>query len=154
MHRQFGWFGHADIDTITKSELEVAPEWGFASGQIGYLPAAQPSWMSSVWERLQELQELPADWNGYGELPIALEAVAQTAKLLNDVGPMHQMPDIVPLPDGGLQIEWSGSGCELEIEVGPHGARSAFFVNDQGQEQGFEVANDVSEVQTLVAAMG
>ena len=59
------------------------------------------------------------------------------------------------MPDGGLQIEWSGSGCELEVEVRPHGGVAAFFVDADGHEQEFEVAaGDVSEVRTLVAAMG
>ena len=110
--------------------------------------------MIGIWERLRVLQELPADWNGYGEQPIALEAVAQTAKLLAGLGPSRLKPDIVPLSDGGIQIEWSNAGRELEVEVGPLGETQAYFVNAEGIEQEFDVAaDDVSQLRARIETM-
>lgn len=156
MHELVVWLGRTGIETMTGPAHESVLIWRLAPERsVVAPPIAQQIWMLRVWERLQALQELPENWNGYGESPVALEAVAQTAELLVDIGPTQPMPDIVPLCDGGLQIEWSDSSRELEIEVGPQGARTAFFVDDEGREQEFEVsAEDVPEIRTLVAAMG
>ncbi len=154
-HHFGGWFGKSGIETITKTRHEFPGIGRSASDLTTPLGTAQASWMTHVWERLQELQRLPENWNGYGELPIALEAVAQSVAFLSAIGPTVPIPDVMPMPDGGLQIEFSGSGCELEVEVRPHGGVAAFFVDADGHEQEFEVAaGDVSEVRTLVAAMG
>ena len=106
-------------------------------------------------ERLQLLQSLPENWNGYGELPITRGAVAQTAELLAALGPIRSAPDIVPTPDGGVQIEWSGGECDLEVEVQAVGRVSASFVGEDGIEHEFEVSvDDLTELQTRLAAMG
>ena len=106
-------------------------------------------------ERLQLLQSLPENWNGYGELPITRGAVARTAELLAALEPMHSTPDIVPTPDGGVQIEWSGGDCDLEVEVQAVGSISASFVGEDGIEREFEVpVDDLSELRTRLDAMG
>ncbi|MCY3586862.1 MAG: hypothetical protein OXG76_14330 [Acidimicrobiaceae bacterium] len=131
-----------------------AEAWHFAAERGAPAAGTQSGWMVGIWERLRVLQELPADWNGYGELPIALEAVAQTAKLLGALGLPHPKPDIVPVSDGGIQIEWSGAGSELEVEVGPQGETHAYLVNAEGVEQEFDVAADgVSQLRAHIEMM-
>jgi hypothetical protein len=59
---------------------------------------------------LEELRELPANWDSYGAVTISEEALA-TANALT----------FVPLADGGIQIELHAGGAELEIEISWNG---------------------------------
>lgn len=69
------------------------------------------------WE--QDLRSLQPDWNSYGGKPITEEAIAGMKKLLK----LLSTPGwVVPLSDGGLQIEWHGKDdFDVEIEIGPDG---------------------------------
>ena len=106
-------------------------------------------------ERLQLLQSLPENWNGCGELLITRGAVVRTAELLAALGPTRSTPDVVPTPDGGVQIEWSGDDGDLEVEVQAVGGISASFVGADGLEREFEVSvDDFAELRTRLAALG
>jgi hypothetical protein len=61
------------------------------------------------WEHAMRL--LRPNWNSYGAKPITEEAIAAMRKLL------EAKPHVVPLADGGLQLEWD----QAEIVIQPNG---------------------------------
>jgi hypothetical protein len=56
-----------------------------------------------------------AGWDGYKADPLTDDAIAAARQFLN------YNPAIVPLADGGLQIEWHTAGCTVELEFGSDG---------------------------------
>jgi hypothetical protein len=72
--------------------------------------------MTSAIERwvTKELEDLEPDWNGYGEKAIGEKAIDTLAWV-----------SVVPLSNGGLQLEWHTTQFDIEIEVGPDGSLRA-----------------------------
>ena len=68
----------------------------------------------TVDEKLLRLVELPPNWDGYHAKPITIEAVETARRMLSGA-------PIVPLPGGGIQIEWHLDGHEVEITIAPNG---------------------------------
>src|SRR5688500_4085365 len=81
-------------------------------------------------ERILELAHLPHDWDSEGADPPSGVAVAATAVLMTAVQEQHglDIPERVapsfsaPIPDGGLQVEWEGSGARIDVQVNPDGS--------------------------------
>jgi hypothetical protein len=48
------------------------------------------------------------------------------------------IPDIVPTPTGGLQLEWHTAGIDLEVEIGPEGHISACYEDAADPEAEWE----------------
>jgi hypothetical protein len=83
------------------------------------MPRTQASYVeavTSMTRRLQSIETLTANWDGYGAhvIPgfVVQRAADWLAKLLErPVG----IPSIVPTPDGGVQLEWHRSPGHLEL---------------------------------------
>jgi hypothetical protein len=58
---------------------------------------------------LDELRELKNDWDGYGAVPPTEDAIALAELIVN------AEPRVVPLSNGGVQIEWPVAGAEISI---------------------------------------
>ena len=83
----------------------------------------ESAWLSSAIRALLELRKLEDDWDGSGSPPITPSAVECARALLValEIDDPPE-PQIVPVPGGGLQIEWESAERELEIEILPSGA--------------------------------
>ena len=82
--------------------------------------------------RLQRFLSYEANWNGYGEQPISKQAVKHALVVLHRVALGGPEPVVVPVCDGGIQIEWYYNGTELEVEISPHGAESIYIARPDG----------------------
>lgn len=73
-------------------------------------------------ETLNRLIHLPKGWDGHRALPptptaiVVLNGVLE--ELVDDDGPT---PQIAPLPDGGLEVDWLVAGSSLHVYVAPDG---------------------------------
>ena len=76
-------------------------------------------WINDVSARLREFMALGENWNGYGEQPINTNAVIRTAIVLHEIGRGGPGPVVVPVYDGGIQIEWYSDDTEIEVLVPP-----------------------------------
>lgn len=63
------------------------------------------------------LAGLDEGWDGDGALPISPEAIATV-----------QSFSVVPLSDGGVQLEFHRDGFDVEIEVAPQGKVTSVLV--------------------------
>lgn len=68
--------------------------------------------------KLDEIATLPDNWDSYGADTPWPDAIATARRI---VTLFQHAPAIVPLSDGGVQLEWYREGFELEIRVEPHG---------------------------------
>jgi hypothetical protein len=85
-------------------------------------------------DEVDELANLPENWDGYGSPPIQ-SAVRRTAyklvELLDNLGLPN--PHFAPVSGGGLQLEWQKEKRELELEIFPNGKVSFLMVEDSGE---------------------
>jgi hypothetical protein len=89
------------------------------------------TWRPEVEVKLAELLALPAGWNSYAAAPIAPEATQRALALLDAAMPFNgQLPSLVPLSSGGVQIEWHVNGLDIEIEVPAPGERVSVYSED------------------------
>ena len=108
-------------------------------------------------QRLDELAQLEPDWNSYGAaamspraIKIAREFLKSVAKRLVDkVGERVRPYVVVPLADGGVQIEWRSPERDLEVEIGPDGTLGYLLIERIGAEEKFNEADAVPEEEVL-----
>ncbi len=133
----------------SRSSLEIRPIRGASvRNEIGYPVVAEddysvaaprpasPAWLDFTTNRLRNLLRLPASWDTYTARPPE-KAAAERA--LDFLFRHHRFtgatPSIVPLTDGGLQLEWHRDGIDVEV-VFPVGepVELYFYEEVTGQE--------------------
>ena len=93
--------------------------------------ATQP-WFGEVSSRLNRFLTYGEDWNGYGEKAISERAAIGTIIVLHRIGIGGPKPVVVPVHDGGIQIEWYHGGVEIEVEIPPYGPASIYIARPDG----------------------
>ena len=89
------------------------------TGGLAMSTAATPQpWAQPVLETINYLLGLKPGWDSYGAPRIKPEVGRAAFDLLRDIMRANTpVPSIVPMGDGGVQIEWHVKGIDLEIEV-------------------------------------
>lgn len=96
------------------------------------LPAL--AWLDEVQRKLQELYDLPVGWDDRRALPATEQAVEGVVRILFAImRPDSLTPHLVPLPDGGIQVEWHANGHDLEVEVEGDGDTGAWGQEPHGE---------------------
>lgn len=86
--------------------------------------------------KLQFLESLKDDWDGYGSKAISPAALLKVRQLL-DTHPTTT-PFIAPTHDGELMLDWSSDHRELEIETTPDGwSVSGYLKSRAGRDNQF-----------------
>ena len=102
----------SDVASRLRSEPVVVMD---VQDRQGTHIVARASWYLPTIERLLECAELDAGWDSYGALPTTTssmtEAMRFVAAFLTDDSPT---PSVVPLSDGGVQLEWHRGGVDIE----------------------------------------
>lgn len=113
----------------------------------------EPAWLYSVLDRLQHLSKLTEGWDSYGGHYPSDQSIFTALVVISHVLEYESTaPAIVPLSEGGVQLEWYGSGEELEIRVGASGEISAFRFDERvgrGEEIDDVTLSDLSRLMAL-----
>ena len=56
---------------------------------------------------------------------------------------------VAPLDDGGVQLEWRGTGGDIEIEISPDGRLDCLLVLGTGPDRRFVQPGDATEAEVL-----
>ena len=114
-------------------------------------------------KKLDELQILPEDWDSYGADPISQNAIATAKSIIISVmksfsiaiGDVVQLTDVIPIADGGVQLEWVGPHAELEIEISPNGNIGLLYISGSGDRRNYEESEDnsLNTVYTMIARL-
>ncbi len=117
--------------STTVEARRIRSEIRFARGTITVeATQLEPRWLYPVMRMLREISELQDGWDSYSAKPIRIEAAAAALRIASEILANETTPPVVvPIPDGGLQLEWHSRQSDLEIVVGPEGAASAFYRN-------------------------
>ena len=75
----------------------------------------------SITDQLIELCGLRESWDSYRAQPITPAALATAAQLAFVFQGLGWTPVMVPVADGGINLEWDFVGFELEILIRPDG---------------------------------
>ena len=95
-------------------------------------PLREQPWFSDVWGNLEKLLRLGENWNGYGEQAISKNAVARALVVLQRIACGGPEPVVVPVYDGGIQIEWYENVAEIEVFVPPSGPMEVYLKRPDG----------------------
>lgn len=114
-----------------------------------------PAWLMPTVQCLLDLLQLPRNWDGYGAVEIR-EQIAQKALMVlvevmdNDA----PAPSVVPLSDGGIQVEWHRHGHNLEIEFPAREAPSFYYYEGGGQvESEGQVSKSYDRIQAYISSL-
>ena len=85
-------------------------------------------------QRLNHLLHLKPGWDGRRSVPPTDASVKASVRILLAIADDSVLPPyVVPLSDGGLQLEWHVADHGIEIEIDNGGAVHVLEINAQGE---------------------
>ena len=105
-------------------------------------------WMSAAYQQLAQLLELKRGWDGYQGSAISEDTAIFTFQLLYQIwSPDFPVPDISPMSDGGIMLEWLTNNYELTIEIeAPFSVEYLFECLAEGTAQEGKKTQDFSRL--------
>ena len=104
--------------------------------------AAVTGWKADLGSRFNRLRSFKADWAGEGSQAICPVAIFRASRALDialEGNSQPVLPSIVPVADGGLQLEWHGPEYDFEIYFGPDDSVTAIW---EDRTSGVETEKD------------
>lgn len=87
----------------------------------------RPAFVVYLEHQLNQLGLLRRGWDGAGAAVVTDRALVEAGTILASVvGERTLLPQIFPLVDGGVQIEWHAGGDNVEVEVQGDGSIAIF----------------------------
>lgn len=139
---ELGWIQ----GTYPHGELAVEP------GPINarFLELPEPFLVERARGTLSQLTALEEGWDGYDALPTLPRVAEHTQLFLEQVEAYTSVaPDLVPLPNGGVQLEWYIGEVEIEVEIEPDGTTTILYEcrsDGRSEEIGLGGSLDLSPV--------
>ena len=146
------------IGLILTSQQYTVPAASGSSSAVMFSRAQDsrwPGWVHPTMRTLRALLQLPRNWDGYGANEVQESAVNGSWNLLVEIMNDDTLaPSIVPLSDGGIQIEWHRHGRNLEIEFFRDEAPSFYFYEtDNGVEDEGPAHENLALLRKILAEM-
>lgn len=106
-----------------------------------------PAWVQPTIESFAEIQALSDNWDSYGGKAINRDIIQQALVALSQIMWTNSpTPSIVPLGDGGIQVEWHRKQQDLEI-VFAVDERPQYYYTDRAS--GVDGDGSVDSVEAL-----
>ncbi len=116
------------------------------------LTAFRCEWCDYVVARLAQLYSLKRGWDGHaGRSPDQATVLFAGQVIATMMLPNVPRPSIMPLSDGGIQIEWHRNGWDVEIEVaGPN--RLVVYTHSlaSGEERELPLGPDLTALRGII----
>ncbi|HWK25917.1 MAG TPA: hypothetical protein VNS09_05100 [Solirubrobacter sp.] len=105
-------------------------------------------WLRDAMDRISDLTALAMNWDSYGARPVEADLALQAVTFLMRVA-FEEVPEpsIVPLGDGGIQLEWHVAGIDLEIAFSEEEPGVYFASADQ------EMESPLNEAERAIRAL-
>lgn len=112
-------------------------------------------WLTDLLPAFRRLVNYPHNWDSYGSPPPSCDLVWQILPLLQEMARRLNtpIPNVVPMPGGGIQLEWHTRSRELEVEFHEDGS-AAFLAVDLKRKSEWEdtfVTRDYGQMRDLLA---
>ncbi len=113
-----------------------------------------PKWLDDTFERVNRLTTLQEDWDGYGASRVSGNAAINAIRFLVKIAyPKLAPPEVVPVADGGLQVEWHRDGLDFEVMFEPDAPASA-LIEDRAKGTEAETVEGDDAVNALNRFVG
>jgi hypothetical protein len=150
--------GIGEISTSCPSWKSMSPVTSQASGNVADVPYTPESPIADALERLLRIEEVGPNWDSYGSMAPTHSAVMAAHCLIWAVhmasvkaGRGSDAPhSILPLPGGGIQVEWRGEAGNIEVEVSSEGVLGCLLTRGSGATREFEERDSLSQLQIIV----
>jgi len=121
---------------------------------FGPAPSTQdplPTWVEPTVAGFMGVQSLPENWDSYGGKRISADMVIQSLSILGQIMDTGSpAPSVVPLADGGLQLEWHRNQQDLEIVFPADDLPQFYYVDRRTGTEQEGPAGDVSNLTRLL----
>jgi hypothetical protein len=116
-----------------------------------------PDWVGTVAQRLAQLEQLRPGWDSYGGRPLNRRHSVQALNFLGQVmADGTSIPDVVPLADGGVQLEWRRPGLEVDFVSDDESEKPLLLVSENQQTTEYTSPQAINifrnDLRTLLAA--
>lgn len=112
-------------------------------------------WVHELAARFDKLTSLRRGWDGYSGSPVSFTCAQFAANIIERLFiPSLPAPQLVPVSDGTVRLEWHMNQYDLEVEVlAPYEVIA--FRSDliSGKEEEIEIEMDFSELSCWVAEL-
>ena len=104
--------------------------------------------------QLLALENLEKGWDGRNASPIRKGIFEYTRWLLNECGKITSfVPNIVPLPSSGIQLEWFINEHEIEVEIEQENLAVVMYENtNNGKDETIHISNesDIAKIKAIL----
>jgi hypothetical protein len=137
--------GMSGMTAVSKRQSSPAPIQ-FDKFWEQYNSDLEQKWQIEVLKPLIRYSELRQGWDSYSGLPLRLDTGFFALLVLNAVmRPRTPIPQVVPSPVGGVQLEWHEKGIDLELHVAaPYECELWFEDHQTGERLSTELSTDLS----------
>jgi hypothetical protein len=109
------------------------------------------AWLFDGLKRVLRAAARRENWDGQGSPAPSSAVVEKSVELLRVIDDDEPpLPRVVPVPGGGLQLEWHEGSRELELEVLPDGSVEYLAVVSGVMREGRLPATNMQSVRSLV----
>jgi len=132
MARTF-WIRSPRVDEYSISGSQVTPinrAHGQFKTEIINSSQADFTQLNAIAKLINQFLSLDTNWDTYGGKPTTEVAARKAMNIITSLlSEGARAPAVVPVNNGGVQIEWHNGGWDVEIEVHPDGSVSTFIDN-------------------------
>lgn len=114
-----------DYQPVTDGSREIQRTW---AQKRNYLEGSASDWLPILEAAIRSIKNdcTNADWDGSGAIPVSIQTIGLTAKIVETLFTMlprgTSAPDLIPEADGEICISWSvDAGRLFSLSVGAHG---------------------------------
>jgi hypothetical protein len=110
-----------------------------------------PGWVEPTISAFVGIQSLTENWDSYGGREINRDLISQSLSVLGLImAEASPAPSVVPLGDGGLQLEWHRKQQDLEIAFPADDIPQFFYKNRAAEVEQEGFASDVMSLVQLL----
>jgi len=113
-----------------------------------------PPWVEPTLSAFVRVQGLPNNWNSYGGKKVDRDLISQSLSVLEMIMQVTSPPpSVVPLGDGGIQLEWHRKQQDLEMSFPADDRPQYFYRNNAAgvEKEGF--ASDITTLTQLLESI-
>jgi hypothetical protein len=145
-------FAIAPLHTFTVGTTGTGKSWVLRVPRR----AINAEWLRPTVNSVIRALSLPRGWDTYDALPISHRSAEGALTFLATViDPDSAPPAVVPLADGGVQVEWHRGGLDVEIAFSPN-EEPEIYVADQETGNEWDLtpySESFEEIQPLLARL-
>lgn len=131
----------------------IQPVMSSKMADVITLSAYIPKWLPETTKALYAILSLGDNWDTYGAKRINFETAAAVDELLREImRPNTPAPQLVPVANGYIQIEWHLGDIDFEIEVESLSESQVFFADARHENAAWEgkINYDLSKLVSFV----